>query len=491
LNKSYDEAKVMALEYLEKTSTIIEKVFGYYLLLLNTIVSGDWLNIEEYSVLYQESLNSLQKEHPQKVEAYITIWLSTLGQVLFYLEDNPTRNRLFINSLGRLAQIESNNYCSYQSKCLPSSKLSASRKLKIGYIGSTLRSHSVGLLSRWLILHHDRDLFSVHIYFVCQAEDHITEKFFKNNVDQTYHGDQVIKDFLSRIEQDEIDILVDLDSFTHNVTGMIMALKPAPILVSWLGMDSNGLPNTDYFIADPYVLSENAQDYYEEKIWRLPNTYLGIDGFEVATPTLQRKDLEIEEDAIVFLNVQNALKRNPHTIHLQMKIIKAVPNSYLLIKGNGDDQITQNLFQSIAQAEGVNPNQLRFLPRTPSEAIHRANLKIADVVLDTYPYNGATTTLETLWMEIPIVTRVGEQFAARNSYTFMINAGIKEGIAWTDEEYVEWGIRLGTDENLRQEISWQLKQSKKTSPLWNGKQFAREMENAYRQMWSIYLKENS
>ena len=111
-------------------------------------------------------------------------------------------------------------------------------------------------------------------------------------------------------------------------------------------------------------------------------------------------------------------------------------------------------------------------------------------MLDTYPYNGATTTLETLWMETPLVTRVGEQFAARNSYTFMINAGITEGIAWSDEEYIEWGIKLGTDENLRKEVSWKLKQSKKTSPLWNGKQFTREMEKAYQQMWEIYVNDH-
>ena len=124
------------------------------------------------------------------------------------------------------------------------------------------------------------------------------------------------------------------------------------------------------------------------------------------------------------------------------------------------------------------------------ETIHRANLTIADVVLDTYPYNGATTTLETLWMGIPIVTRVGEQFAARNSYSMMINAGITEGIAWTDEEYIEWGVRLGKNEALRQQIYWKLRQSRYTSPLWNGEQFAREMENAYQQMWWKYVNDN-
>jgi predicted O-linked N-acetylglucosamine transferase (SPINDLY family) len=266
-----------------------------------------------------------------------------------------------------------------------------------------------------------------------------------------------------------------------------MLRKPAPVQVTWLGSDASGIPTIDYFIADPYVLSEDAQNYYHEKIWRLPHTYLGIEGFEVGVPTLRREDLDIAKEAVIFLNVQSAQKRHPNTIRWQMRILKAVPNSYLLIKGLGDKSITQEFFEQLAHEEGVESERLRFLGMTSTELEHRANLSIADVILDTYPYNGATTTLETLWMEIPLVTKVGEQFAARNSYTFMVNAGITEGIAWTDEEYVGWGIKLGTDEALRKEVRWKLRQSKKTSPLWNGKQFTREMEKAYQQMWEIYV----
>jgi predicted O-linked N-acetylglucosamine transferase (SPINDLY family) len=117
------------------------------------------------------------------------------------------------------------------------------------------------------------------------------------------------------------------------------------------------------------------------------------------------------------------------------------------------------------------------------EEIHRANLAIADVVLDTYPYNGATTTLEVLWIGIPLVTRVGEQFAARNSYTFMLNAGITEGIAWNEEEYLHWGIRFGLEEDLRKRVQWQLKKSRQHAPLWDARKFTQEMEAAYTQMW--------
>jgi predicted O-linked N-acetylglucosamine transferase (SPINDLY family) len=361
------------------------------------------------------------------------------------------------------------------------------RKLKLGYIGHTFRVHSVGFLCRWLLHHHNREEFEIFIYFINQPEDYITQTWFRNQDNKVHSFGRNVNNIVTQIEKDEIDILIDLDSLTHNITALVLALKPAPIQVTWLGLDASGIPAMDYFIADPYVLPDNAQDYYTQKIWRLPNTYLGIDGFEIGVPTLRRENLDISSEAVIFLNVQNTLKRNPLAIHLQMKVLKAVNNSYLLLKGSGEEEFVKQLFTTIAEEEGVDPSRLKFLKKDATEAIHRANLQIADVVLDTYPYNGATTTLEVLWMGIPLVTRVGEQFAARNSYTFMMNAGINEGIAWTDEEYVEWGIKLGTDENLRQQISLKLKKSRQTSPLWKGKEFTKEMEKAYQQMWQKYL----
>jgi predicted O-linked N-acetylglucosamine transferase (SPINDLY family) len=290
-----------------------------------------------------------------------------------------------------------------------------------------------------------------------------------------------------QIQADEIDILVDLDSLTYNLNSQVMCLKPAPIQITWLGMDASGIPSIDYFIADPYVLPENAQNYYSEKIWRLSNTYLAIDGFEVGTPTLRRENLGIPNDAIIYLTVQSGLKRHPDTIRLQLEIIKAVPNSYLLIKGFANSEIIQNLFKSLSDEIGINSEKLIFLPQDPDEETHRANLQIADVVLDTYPYNGATTTLEVLWSGIPLVTKVGEQFAARNSYTFLKNAGIDDGIASTNEEYIQLGIKLGTDEKLRQKIATKLKKSRFTAPLWNAQQFTQEMEQAYQQMYAHYI----
>ena len=490
LAQNDDRVKMLSERFYQFSKTLPEKAFGLRLLISNTITLGNWQEAKIMVDQYKKVLTELVHKKPDIQESFIRNSLSMISQALLYFDDQPKEKRFIINGVARLfQQLIRKNYSCPVHFISPEQKIT-SRKLKIGYIGNTLRSHSVGLLSRWLVSHHNPDEFSIHTYFVCnQPEDEITQRFFREKVERAYNSNNVINDLVTQIEKDEIDILVDLDSFTHNMTSIIMALKPAPIQVSWLGMDTNGIPSIDYFLVDNYVLPKNAQEYYQEKLWRLTNSYVCVDGFEVDVATITRKDLQIPENSVIYFNTQNALKRHPDTIHLQMKVLAEVPNSYLVIKGNGDQTILQQLFISIAEQEGIAPSRLKFLPRSATEAIHRANLQIADVVFDTYPYNGATTTLETLWMEIPLVTRVGEQFAARNSYTFMTNAGITEGIAWSDEEYIEWGIKLGKDENLRREISWKLRQSKKTSPLWNGKQFAKEVEKAYRQMWEIYLRE--
>jgi predicted O-linked N-acetylglucosamine transferase (SPINDLY family) len=207
----------------------------------------------------------------------------------------------------------------------------------------------------------------------------------------------------------------------------------------------------------------------------------------LGVPTINRNELDIPSDAIVYLCTQRGYKRHPDISRLQLKILREVENSYFLLKGLADEESTKNFYHQIAEQESIDTSRLRFLPDALTESIHRANLGIADVVLDTYPYSGATTSLETLWMCIPIVTKVGEQFSARNTYALMMNAGITEGIAHTDEEYIEWAVRLGKNEDLRQKIAWKLKKSRETSPLWNAKQFTRDMESAYEKMWQIYL----
>ncbi|QKQ73555.1 tetratricopeptide repeat protein [Nostoc sp. TCL240-02] len=473
------------------SKTITDKLFAKHLIQRGLMEAPAYWNEACAVFLEQESLlMSLIEEQPTNLEAFTILWLFNTNYYAPYLRDDPHQNRQIQNQLVQLCQLNVQEYAKEKVQRYGNRELvRRTKQIKIGYLSHCLSKHSVGWLARWLIQHHNREKFDIYGYFINykQVDDPLQE-WYVQQFTQAYQGGIYSDDIAEKIYEDEIDILIDLDSITLDITCEIMALKPAPVQATWLGWDASGIPAVDYFIADPYVLPESAQEYYTEKIWRLPQTYIAVDGFEVGVPTLRRDSLDIPTDAVVYLSAQRGFKRHPNTAQLQMRIIKEVPNSYFLIKGLADSEAVQKFFMQLAEQEGVDSSRLRFLQLDPSESVHRANLGIADVVLDTSPYNGATTTLETLWMGIPLVTRVGQQFAARNSYTMMMNAGITEGIAWTDEEYVEWGVRLGKDEALRQQVTLKLKASRQTAPLWNAKQFTCEMEKAYEQMWQRYIE---
>jgi len=495
----YDEGIAAAQRRYDLTNDLPEKIFSSHLVLRGLMTAGGhWQKALEALQQHEQLLKALIAEPPTDIHPVRTTRLFTSTYFLPYFRDDLSQNRALQNQVMALCcnNVQTNaqaNVQRYQQRNHSSRGGTATRSLKIGYLSHCMGRHSVGWLARWLLQYHDRDRFQLYGYFINERQNDALYDWYISQFNTVWRrgldGSNNTLELADRIAHDEIDILIDLDSITLDLNCEILSLKPAPIQVSWLGWDASGIPTVDYFIADPYVLPDWAQDYYPERIWRLPQTYIAVDGFEVGVPTLRRDQLQIPDDAIIYLSGQKGYKRHADTVRLQMKILAAVPNGYFLIKGLADEAVMKNFFIEIAEAEGVASDRLRFLSEVASEATHRANLGIADVVLDTFPYNGATTTLETLWMGIPLVTRVGDQFAARNSYTMMMNAGITEGIAWTDEEYVEWGIRLGKEPALRQQVAWKLRQSRHTSPLWNGQQFTREMENAYEQMWKIHTQQ--
>jgi len=491
-DKGIETAKLLC----SLVETLPEKISANRQLLRGLMsAGGHWEESCAVNQLQEELILALIEQNPRDLQQLNIARLFNANYFAYYIDDNAEKKRKIQNKLLQLCQENRAIYAQSQIECYAQGHINRKKqgfsdeKIKIGYISNCLRSHSVGWLARWLLQYHDRDKFEINGYFVSNSNItyDLLHKWYVNQVDKAYKSSNIWS-LAEEIYKDEVNILVDLDSITLDTTCEVVGMKPAPVQVTWLGWDAAGSSSVDYFIADPYVLPETAQEYYCEKIWRLPQTYIAVDGFEVNVPKDRRDQLEIPSDAVVYFCAQRAFKRHPTITKLQLRIIKEVPNSYFLIKGMSDEKSIQNLFHQLAEEEGVDSTKLRFLPDSPSEGVHRANLGIADIVLDTYPYNGATTTLETLWMCIPMVTRVGEQFAARNSYTMMINAGIKEGIAWTDEEYLEWGVRLGKDESLRQQIAWKLKKSRDTSPLWSGQKFTLEMEKAYEQMWKNYLQ---
>jgi predicted O-linked N-acetylglucosamine transferase (SPINDLY family) len=471
----YQEGKMLGGE---------KHLFSSHQLLHAYMESGDWQMIPAIAHQHQQIIQEFVMQNQDKD---ISIDNILVAFFLNYLYDKPQFSHFLRNSIGRMCSKTINLAEKTIGLNKDHSPIPKTSKIRIGYIGSNLYKHSVGWLSRWIFDHHDHSEFEVYIYHVQQLkDDSFNHKYFRDKADRAYYLYGSAEEIADLISKDKIDILIDLDSVDFTVTYNVLCYKPAPVSATWLGWDASGCPEVDYFIADPYVLPIDAEEYYHSKIWRLPQTYLAIDGFEVEVPTKRRSDYNLSKDAIVFLCAQKSYKHHPDILRLQMQIIKKVPNSYLMVQLRANPESLMRIYQELAAEVGISMEQLRFINLDPDEMTHRANLQLADVVLDTFPYNGATTTLETLWMGVPMVTKVGQAFVARNSYTFMQNVGVTEGIAHTDAEYVDWGVRLGTDSELRQQVMGKLLHSRKTSPLWNARSFTREMENAYRQMWEVY-----
>ena len=474
-----------AEQYYQIAGNNFQRLFGSYLIQKSYLTGGNWENYLARITQHRQLVNDVITASGDNLQEIQHNHLIVTSFFSLYTSDNPQIDRPLQNQIASIYQ-SNLEPLAIEPEFAVSSWAKKPKIIRIGYLASTLKLHSVGWLSRWLFHHHDRESFQIFTYCLNQnPQDDFNHKWFRDKSHVTYYFNQC-PEVVAQIKADEIDILIDLDSLTFDLSCQVMAYKPAPVQATWLGLDASGIPAVDYFIVDPYVLPDNAQDYYQEKLWKLPSTYLAVDGFEVGIPSLSRSNLDIPADAVVYFSSQSGYKRHPDNIRCQMRILAAVPDSYLLIKGKSDPEMIRNLFGKIASQEGVSLDRLRFLPGVRQEETHRANLAIADVVLDTFPYNGATTTLETLWMGIPMVTQVGQQFAARNSYTFMLNAGIEEGIAWSQEEYIEWGIKLGLDQALRDKIAGKLRSGRTTAPVWNAKQFTLDMEQAYRDMWAKY-----
>lgn len=496
VERFYDQAKDTEWEMLAIYSLIREKTRG-----------GEWADLDPIILKYKDSMLQLQSKYQVEQDIDVSMAMPIIPTMLQYYQDNITENRYLQNQLSEKFQedmikifIEGTYNHSVEEKSLSQfsylykkKPIADNSKPKIGFLVSRLKIHSVGWLGRWLFKYYDESKFDFFLYITKQdSGDFFTNAWFESKVKKcTYFRAEEYLKVVESIYLDEVDILIDLDSTTSCESCVVMALKPAPIQATWLGFDASGIPAIDYFIVDPYLLPEDAQSYYREKLWRLPRTYLAVDGFETEVPTLSRRDFDIPDDGVVFLSAQTGQKRNPNTVRLQLRILKATPDGYLLIKGWGDNIIIQDLFLNLAREEEVDFSRLRFLKVDQNEFIHRANLQIADVILDTYPYNGATTTLEAMWMGVPIVTRLGQQCAARNSYTFLAQVGVTDGIATTDDEYIHWGTRFGNEPQLRQKVNAQLRQSRHTASVWDAKQFVRDMENAWQEMWKIYKQNNS
>jgi len=365
-------------------------------------------------------------------------------------------------------------------------ELSQSRKLKVGFISSHFCRHSVGWCSLDIIrelgkLNTETYLYSTERLKVDDQTHKFSQAATKLYVPKKYpQGIADVGEIISEIKEDKVDILIDLDSLSLPINTEIFARQPAPICISWLGFDAPYISADNYFLCDWHTHPQDRDKYYVEKLVRMPDSFVAVSGFQRIEKSKAnfRKSRRIGLEQIVYLCLAPGRKFNRDLVNAQVAILKEVPNSILVHKGLGDVEVFQAAYHQVCKAEGVSIHRIKFMDRFSTEEEHRSIYSLADILLDSYPYNGGTHTLEALWFNLPVVTHVGEQFLSRMGYSFLQSLDVQLGVSWSWEEYIDWGVKLGQNSNLRQEFIDKLvksKESENLAPLWNSKKFAQDM----------------
>ncbi len=362
------------------------------------------------------------------------------------------------------------------------------RKLRIGFLGSCFQRHSVGFLSEATLRNLSRVLVDVVYYYYqgwkseeMASHDNMYQKFRSHENLHFHFFPEEIKppQVAAQAREDRIDIMVFMDSITSYDANIVAALRAAPIQIGWLGGDAVGLPEFDYFFADPYILPEDAQADYHERIIRLPS-YCAVDHLDVvaANEVDFKTSLRIEPKNVVFLTAASAYKRTPKCIDAHLQILKAVPNGVLIVKGSGEIATVIRRYQERAKELGV-LDRVRFLAKASSVEEHRGQLALVDLVLDTFPYTGATHTMEALYMGVPVLTLVGRHYYGRMSYSLLKNVGLEDCITWSVEEFIERGIQLGNNPERLAKAKQTIRDSYHRSIVWDPKRLAKAMERVF------------
>jgi len=363
------------------------------------------------------------------------------------------------------------------------------RRLKIGYVSGDFRKHAVSYFIEQLFANHDHSQIELFAYSNNRSRDNVTERL-NNLVDHWI--DIVSMSDLSvcqRIEEDGIDILIDLSAHSaHNRLG-VFARRAAPVQASYLYFASTGLTEMDYWIGDDILTPPELNNYFSERIWRLPRTWLSYKPLtEAPLPKWQPSS-----DGTIWLGSFNNLgKITPLTLNLWAQILRALPEGCLLLKNKelADDSNRQRILSELA-ALGIDAKRIDLQPGTDWEDYMTLHDRL-DIALDPVGgHGGGTSTCDALWMGVPVVHLSGDHVGSRFA-TSLINAiGHSEWIAHSETEYVEKVITLAKNVELRKQLRFAQRGSMALSPLCDAQGLAGTLENAYSAMFTHWLGSQS
>ncbi|MCU0227923.1 MAG: tetratricopeptide repeat protein [Bryobacterales bacterium] len=363
------------------------------------------------------------------------------------------------------------------------------KRLRVGYVSGDFRRHSVMYFLRPLLEGHQRDQFEIYCYSCVDREDGITAQVKQMDVVWRDIAALSHPDSAALIVRDKIDILVDLGGHTGSGRLPVFAAKPAPIQCSYLGYpNTSGLTTIDYRIVDPVSDPEDgpATSLHTEALARLHPTFLCFDPVEAQLPVSPRPPV-LEQRYITFGTFNNNKKIDVETAHAWGRLLLAVPGSRLLLKcrSYGAEEARRHVLGILEQA-GVSPDRVTLLPGDQGYEDHLRQYARLDIALDTFPYNGTTTTMEALWMGVPVISLSGQTHASRVGRSILNALGCPEWVAASAEDFARIGAALATNPPELQRLRLNLRQMLGSSALMDRAGMVQRMETFYRQAWQAW-----
>jgi predicted O-linked N-acetylglucosamine transferase (SPINDLY family) len=378
-------------------------------------------------------------------------------------------------------------------KCPPSRLLPAIAKrarhqrIRIGYFSGDYRNHPVSFLTAEMFERHDRSRFEVIAFsFGPDTQDEMRrrmERAFDRFIDVRGKSDL---DIVHSARRMELDIAVDLGGFTEGCRPNLFALRSAPLQVGYLGYPgTSGSDCMDYLAADLTLIPREEQRHYSEKIIYLPGSYQVNDSTRaISDSTFTREEFGLPPADFVFCCFNASYKIVPACFDAWMHIVIRVPDSVLWLS-DLNSFAKENLRRE-AERRGVSAERLVFAQRMPSLADHLARQRLADLFLDTLPYNAHTTASDALWAGLPVLTHMGESFAARVAASLLNGIGLPELVTSTQEQYEAMAIELASNPDRLAEIKDRLHRNRLEMPLFDTGGFTTHLENAYTQIYERY-----
>ncbi len=359
-------------------------------------------------------------------------------------------------------------------------------RIRVAYLSADFREHATSHLTAGLFEQHDRSRFEITALSFGE-DDHSAVRrrvaaAFEHFVDVRAKGDQQIAEEMRRLE---VDIAVDLMGFTKDHRLGVLARRPAPIQVNYLGYPGTmGAPYVDYIIADGTVIPEEDEACYAERVVRLPGTYQVNDAKRpISASTPSRRDCGLPDDAFVFCCFNNTQKLNPDVFDVWMRVLRAAENSVLWLL-EGSVTAAANL-RAAAERRGVAARRLIFAGKT-SLPEHLARQRQADLFLDTLPCNAHTTASDALWAGLPVLTQMGAAFPGRVAASLLRAVGLPELIVATPQDYEKRAIELAENPDALATLRRRLAANRATTALFDTALFARRIEAAYTAMYQRY-----